>query len=328
MFFKIFFFFFSSLLPGPRVQNERAVGLIDKITLRSDGKTVCFNFVDPDTAKSKDWNEQTVEQFAERVLQKGGQGASGMFSRLASGVRAATVSEKDALERVYEFATPGQRNEFVLDVLRMALAMQMSSRSNPLPHFFVVNKTGAVGQNQTRIWLLTTDSILNLDTNLKMHSEIGLASVMWVKPDPKNADVVQLSVLDRDEPISVRTEWRDSLVAAITEALPRAAFRSKAVADSMQIHDLVETTGGLHASRAVSANSLPGPISRSSGGAGHVQQGEATDSPLRPRTRAIIPPVPTADLRRSGGAVAGNNAPAPKISPREGSNKQIPKLNK
>lgn len=37
---------------GPRVQNERAIGLIDRIDLRGD-KTVCLHFVDPETARIK-----------------------------------------------------------------------------------------------------------------------------------------------------------------------------------------------------------------------------------------------------------------------------------
>jgi hypothetical protein len=90
---------------GPRVQNERAIGLIEKLVLKDD-KRIQIHFVEPDQAKARDWNEQTVEQYVEKIIQKPGSG--GMFSRLASNVKKATVSEKDALEREYEFKSEQQ----------------------------------------------------------------------------------------------------------------------------------------------------------------------------------------------------------------------------
>jgi hypothetical protein len=101
----------------------------------------------------------------------------------------------------------------------------------------VVYKTGSVGQSQIRIWLLTTDSILNLDTTLKMHSEIGFATILSVKADPEKPDAVQLRLLDREDVLVVRTDWRDSLVSAISDALPSAAYRQD---DSRRIHSLME----------------------------------------------------------------------------------------
>ena len=228
---------------GPRVQNERAIGLIDRIDLRGE-KTVCLHFVDPELARQKDWNEQTVEQFAEKMIQNNSfsDGGGNVFTKLRSKVKEYTVSEQDAMERVYEFVNTSKRDEFVLDILRLGWRIQEKKNSNVLPHFFLIKKTGAVGQNQLRVWLLTTDSILNLDTTLKLHSEIGLASIVWVKPDPERSDVVLLRVLDRDDPIAVRTDWRDSLVAAIADALPNAAFSNEQV--DVDIHDLTESGTG------------------------------------------------------------------------------------
>ncbi len=53
------------------------------MVLRDDRNLVMY-FVEPDQAKARDWNEQTVEQFAEKLIQKPG---SGMFSRIASNVK-------------------------------------------------------------------------------------------------------------------------------------------------------------------------------------------------------------------------------------------------
>ena len=125
----------------------------------------------------------------------------------------------------------------MLGILKLGLTIQRKAKNNPLPHFFVVYKTGSVGQSQVRIWLLTTDSILNLDTTLKMHSEIGFATILSVKADPEKADSVLLRLLDREELLVVRTDWRDSLVSAISDALPSAAYRQD---DSRRIHSLME----------------------------------------------------------------------------------------
>lgn len=58
-----------------------------------------------------------------------------------------------------------------------------------------------------------------------------------MQPDPEKHDGVLVQLLDREDPISVRTEWRDSLVSAISEALPQAAYRQD---DSMRIQSLME----------------------------------------------------------------------------------------
>lgn len=273
---------------GPRVQNERAIALIDKIQVRGDNQ-VCLSFVDPDTAKKRDWNEQTVEQFVEKLIQKQGSGA--MLSRIASSMRQAKASEKDALERVYEFVNTSQRNDFILDILRLSLNIQKRAEGNPLPHFFVVNKTGGLGQSQIRVWLLTTDSILNLDTSLKVHSEIGLASIVWVKADPHNSDAVLMRVLDKEEPIIVRTEWRDSLVSAIAEALPNAAFRRGSGQDSAVIHSLTEE---------VSSSHPPPPRSREA----IVDTEDVKQTSPRPRVRQVpLGEPPAGRSRTSRGAV-------------------------
>ncbi len=303
---------------GPRVQNERAIGLIDKIVLM-DERRVTIRFVEPDQAKARDWNEQTVEQFAEKLIQKPGSG--GVFSRLASNVKKATVSDKDLLEREYEFMSEQQRGEFVLGILKLGLTIQKKIQNNPLPHFFVVFKTGSVGQSQIRIWLLTTDSILNLDTSLKMHSEIGFAAILSVKADPDRPDTVLLRVLDREETMAVRTEWRDSLVAAISDALPTAAYRQD---DSRRIHSLMEemsVRGGVSVSgsipelrprvprlektsqRSRSANVLP-------------EVGPRPPRPAAPTIAPVFCPPP------SGGGEQLSPRGSPRGSPRIGSRSQ------
>ena len=46
-----------------------------------------------------------------------------------------------------------------------------------------------------------------------------------------------MRLLDREDLLVVRTDWRDSLVSAISEALPSAAYRQD---DSRRIHSLME----------------------------------------------------------------------------------------
>ena len=57
------------------------------------------------------------------------------------------------------------------------------------------------------------------------------------KADPDKHDAVLLHVLDREEPICVRTEWRDSLVTAISEVLPAASSR---VDEASRINSMME----------------------------------------------------------------------------------------
>lgn len=129
---------------GPRVQNERAIGNIHRITLRGDC-AVKLQFVDPVEARKRDWTEETVQQFAEKINQNGG----GMLNRLALSMRTARASSssaQDASERVYEFVNATERNAFVLGILRLGLQIQKRGSASPLPHCFVVNKTGSVGK--------------------------------------------------------------------------------------------------------------------------------------------------------------------------------------
>ena len=91
----------------------------------------------------------------------------------------ATVSEKDLLEREYEFSSEKQRNEFVLGILKLGLDVQRRARNNPLPHFFVIHKTGSVGQAQVLdfvvFWFLFRLSFVS-GSNLAFDDRFNLES--------------------------------------------------------------------------------------------------------------------------------------------------------
>lgn len=224
---------------GPCVQNERAIGNIARITSKGD-RQVALQFVDPQVVRERRWEEEDVQQFASKLNQKGDGGVFNRFALAYRTSKSSSASETDATKRVYEFVNQRERDSFILEIMRIGLQMQRhqaASTASVLPHFFVVYKTGSVGQSQTRIWLLTTDSILNMDTSLKVHSEMGLASIQWVRPDPVRSDYVLIRVLDREEPLEVKTDWREPFLAALQDALPRS--RDSDRSDSSHVYSAI-----------------------------------------------------------------------------------------
>lgn len=172
-------------------------------------------FVEPDQARARDWNEQTVEQFAEKLVQKPG---SGMFSRLANNVKKVCkfsfvgLFPSNSLSFLYRrpflrricwsvntsFRARSRETSLCWafwsldwtckeeqETIRFLTFLSFTRRVQlDKLKFWILLCFGFCFVNrlfQVRIWLLTTDSILNLDATLKRHSEIALASIVWVK---------------------------------------------------------------------------------------------------------------------------------------------------
>lgn len=69
-----------------------------------------------------------------------------------------------------------------------------------------------------------------------MHSEIGLASIRAVRGDQDRPGVVLIKSLDREEPMEVKTDWREALVAALQDLIPK---QEDVETESSHIHSFI-----------------------------------------------------------------------------------------
>eukprot|EP00727_Mastigamoeba_balamuthi_P010622 m51a1_g6182 hypothetical protein (799) ;mRNA; f:35434-38521 len=170
--------------------------------------------IDPKTRKIK--NEKKLADIVEIVGEVGGStlvlffagdalpaaGGTGLFGLHANPV--------DKLRRTYFCNSPQERDSIMADIFTCGF----KKAQQKLPQEFPVVKVNRAGKAQERLFKLTIDSVMNLDNQQRIKTEVSFAGIEEVRVDPTLQDVLWLKY-------KADASWR-KIICGSPEQLQRA----------------------------------------------------------------------------------------------------------
>lgn len=179
------------------LKNERLLSEIDEISITPNDEKILIRF---ETSKAE---------------------SSNLRGSFLSKMKNLTEDVNEENTRLYYCKSVQERDEVLLDIFNCAFNLGTVSG----PQTFNVVKVNSSGKHQERIFKLTQDSLLNLNSNNEIRSEISFAGIETVYLDDSNPDVMWMKFKSEAKPRKIISSLADKMCRAITLALKR--FRNE-----------------------------------------------------------------------------------------------------
>jgi len=175
-----------------RIQNEKKLWEIEEIILSAEGEELLLKFGDPVKYGTSNLNKKT-----------------GLLSTLHS--------PEDLLSRRYICRSSQDRESIIQDIFKAAFYKDdIQYKQN-----FKLIKVNNVGKHQQRTWRFTCDSLLNVDINDKIKSEIPFAGIEDVSCEPYDKTVLWIKFKAKSGKRQVICENGTDLFNALQAAIRR-----------------------------------------------------------------------------------------------------------